>query len=85
MLQIYPAHDLEQVATRLHGEFGVLSHPHVERCVADAWKCAEHLGFEVTIDLVERVARERLQAMIKSEPPSAATLRPRLGEHDRLR
>ncbi len=84
MLQTYPSYDLEQVAARLHGEFGALPHRSVRRCVADAWKCAAHLGFEVTIELVERVAREHLQAMIKSEPPSAGRVPPRQADHDRL-
>lgn len=84
MLHIYPAYDLTRVAARLHGEFGTLPHPRVERCVTDAWRCAEHLGFEVTTALVERIARERLQAIIKAEPPSAKAIRPRLGEHDRI-
>ncbi|WP_046469102.1 hypothetical protein [Allosalinactinospora lopnorensis] len=84
MLQISPAHDLQQVTARLHDEFGALSPRRVERCITDTWKCAEHLGFDVTPGLVERVARERLQAMVKSEPPSREAVRPRPDEHDQL-
>ncbi|ASU83118.1 hypothetical protein CDO52_10285 [Nocardiopsis gilva YIM 90087] len=70
MLQTYPVRDLQQVAARLHDEFSALSHRCVERCVSDSWKCAEHLGYQVTPSLVEGLAREHLQAVINSEPPS---------------
>ncbi|GAA3747684.1 hypothetical protein HDA32_001549 [Spinactinospora alkalitolerans] len=83
MLKTYDAGDLQQVTAQLRTEFDALPHKCVERCVADTWRCAEHLGFKVTPGLVERVAREHLQAMIKSEPPSS--LRPpRLAGRDRL-
>lgn len=84
MLQTYPVVDLQRIAVRLHDEFTVLSHRCVERCVNDTWKCAEHLGFMATPDLVERVAREHLQAMIKSAPPSGLIAPPRAHGHDRL-
>ncbi|GAB3212489.1 hypothetical protein ACQEU5_16120 [Marinactinospora thermotolerans] len=85
MLKTYPVGDLRQVTTRLHAEFSALSHQRVERCVADTWRCAEHLGFDVTPGLVERVAREHLQAMVKSEPPSnlGSTVVPGSGPHGR--
>jgi hypothetical protein len=58
------------ITQRLSIEFVVFSQDTVDRCVADVWACAEHLGLEVTPPLVERVAREHLTAMVKSEPPS---------------
>ncbi|MFC7330079.1 hypothetical protein [Marinactinospora rubrisoli] len=63
--------DLEQLADRLHLEFAALPHPHVRRCVADTWRCAAHLGYDVTPGLVERVARERLHAAVNSRPTAA--------------
>ncbi|TDQ48219.1 hypothetical protein [Actinorugispora endophytica] len=82
MLRTYQPVDLQRVIIRLRMEFKSLPQRSVERCVTDTWRCAEHLGFEVTPRLVERVAREHLRALVKSEPPSAA--RPRPGDHDRL-
>ncbi|MBV2363604.1 hypothetical protein ACFPZ0_09935 [Streptomonospora nanhaiensis] len=73
MLQTYPVSDLHRVAVQLHHEFAALSRRCVERCVDDTWKCAEHLGLSVTPGLVERVAREHLQAMVKSAPQSGLT------------
>jgi hypothetical protein len=58
------------ITRRLATMFVVFSHDTVERCVADVWACAEHLGFEATTPLIERMAYERLTAMVKSEPPS---------------
>ncbi|MDA2811963.1 hypothetical protein O4J56_15075 [Nocardiopsis sp. RSe5-2] len=84
MLQTFPATGLQQVARRLNDEFGSLSPRFVERCVCDAWNCAEHLGFQATPVLVERVARERLQAMVMSQPPSGRLAPPRLPDHDTL-
>ncbi|GLU48043.1 hypothetical protein [Nocardiopsis ansamitocini] len=78
MLKTYQPVDVQRVTARLHTEFQVLPQRSVERCVADTWRCAEHLGFEATPALVERIAREHLRALIKSEPPS--TPQPRNGE-----
>lgn len=75
MLQTFPVQDLSRISARLHDEFSALSHRCVERCVSDAWNCAEHLGITVTPHLVERVAREHLEAMVKSVPPSRHTAR----------
>ncbi|HEY7488119.1 MAG TPA: hypothetical protein VH912_26985 [Streptosporangiaceae bacterium] len=58
------------ITRRLATEFMVFSQDTVARCVADVWACAEHLGLEATPPLVERIAREHLTAMVKSEPPS---------------
>ncbi|GHD26779.1 hypothetical protein [Nocardiopsis kunsanensis] len=79
MLQTFPVQDLSRISARLHDEYSALPHRRVERCVSDAWKCAEHLGIAVTPHLVERVAREHLEAMVTpSQPdrdaPSADTL-----------
>jgi hypothetical protein len=77
MLQTFPVHDLTKISARLHDEFSGLSHRCVQRCVSDTWNCFQHLGITVTPDLVERVAREHLEAMVNSVPPShPAALRP---------
>ena len=70
MLQTFPVQNLRQISARLHDEFSGLSPRCVERCVSDTWHCAEHLGIPVTPHLVERVAREHLEAMVNSVPPS---------------
>lgn len=54
----------------LADEFPILSADAVARCVADARACLAHLGIEATPALIERVAREHLVGMVKSEPPS---------------
>lgn len=76
MLQTFPVQDLSRISARLHDEFSALSHRCVERCVSDTWNCAEHLGITVTPHLVERVAREHLEAMVNSVPPSRKPTRP---------
>ncbi|KAB2346420.1 hypothetical protein [Actinomadura rudentiformis] len=58
------------LARRLAAEFATFSTGTVERCVADVHACMTHLGLDATPDLVERLAREHLVGMIKSEPPS---------------
>ncbi|MFL1380207.1 MULTISPECIES: hypothetical protein [unclassified Nocardiopsis] len=70
MLQTFPVQDLRRISARLHDEFNGLSHRCVEQCVSDTWNCVEHLGIAVTPHLVERVAREHLEAMVNSVPPS---------------
>ncbi|MFG2003213.1 hypothetical protein ACGFNU_29035 [Spirillospora sp. NPDC048911] len=60
----------DRLARRLAAEFATVSAGTVERCVADVQVCMTHLGFEATPDRVERLARERLVGVIKSEPPS---------------
>lgn len=69
MLQTFPVQDLSRISARLHDEYSALSHRRVERCVNDTWKCAEHLGIAVTPHLVERVAREHLEAMVTPSQP----------------
>jgi hypothetical protein len=66
----YHSENHHTITRRLSAEFMVLTHDTVARCVADAWACTEHLGLEVTPPRVERIAREHLTAMVKSEPPS---------------
>lgn len=61
------------LAQRLQAEFAVFSNGTVERCVADVQACMTHLGVEATPALVERIAREHLIGMVKSEPPSGRT------------
>jgi hypothetical protein len=58
------------VIARLAAEFLTVPVDNVGRCVADVWACAEHLGLDVTPEIVERVARERLLGMVNSAPPS---------------
>jgi hypothetical protein len=73
MLPVLAGHQSEirhTITRRLTAEFLVFSGDTVARCVSDTWACTEHLGLEVTPLLVERIARERLTAMVKSEPPS---------------
>lgn len=60
----------EPIVGRLLNEFVGLPHSTVERCVVDVWACVEHLGLAVTPHQVERVAREHLMGVVKSEPPS---------------
>lgn len=62
--------DYAKVVGRLCAEFGELPRHRVERCVADVCACASHLGFDVTPELVEKIARERLVGAVKSRPPS---------------
>ncbi|WP_047869578.1 hypothetical protein [Nocardiopsis sp. RV163] len=76
MLQTFPVQDLSRISARLHDEFSALSHRCVERCVSDTWNCVEHLGITVTPHLVERVAREHLEAMVNSVPPSPPARKP---------
>ncbi|MGI5164132.1 hypothetical protein ACQEU3_07225 [Spirillospora sp. CA-253888] len=58
------------LARRLTAEFVSFSPDTVERCVADVQACATHLGLDPTPTMVERMAREHLVGMLKSEPPS---------------
>jgi hypothetical protein len=60
----------ESITSRLGAEFLGVPGEVVDRCVADVWACAEHLGVDVTPALVERNARERLLARVNSSPPS---------------
>ncbi len=70
---------------RLALEFSSFSRDTVERCVADVQACMTHLGLEATPALVERMAREHLVGMVKSEPPSGRLPRARAngGDPDR--
>jgi hypothetical protein len=58
------------LARRLEAEFGSVCADTVRRCIADVQACMAHLGIETTPALVERMAREHLIGVIKSEPPS---------------
>ncbi|HEX2315848.1 MAG TPA: hypothetical protein VHJ17_19035 [Thermomonospora sp.] len=60
----------EVLSRRLAAEFAVLPTETVRRCVADVLACMTHLGVEATPALVERMAREHLVGVVKSEPPS---------------
>ncbi|MFC5750258.1 hypothetical protein [Actinomadura rugatobispora] len=61
---------------RLAAEFATVTPDTVERCVADVQACVAHLGLEPTPALVERMAREHLVGMVKSEPPSGRVAGP---------
>ncbi|MBD3143588.1 hypothetical protein IEQ31_10420 [Microbispora camponoti] len=61
---------MELVTHRLAAEFLTVPPSTVARCVADAWACGQHLGLDVTAEIVERIARERLLGMVNSAPPS---------------
>ncbi|MCW2943411.1 MAG: hypothetical protein JWR24_128 [Actinoallomurus sp.] len=65
---------------RLCRDFAALSSDTVERCVHDVWLRGRHLGLDLTPPLVERVAREHLVCIVKSEPPSARRAEPPAGE-----
>lgn len=58
------------LAQRLSAEFIGLPRATVEQCVADVSACVTHLGVDATPSLVERIVREHLVGMVKSEPPS---------------
>ncbi|WP_242906132.1 hypothetical protein [Actinomadura terrae] len=64
------AHD---ALTRLSEEFTSFSTEAVRRCVTDVQACMTHLGLDASPDKVERMAREHLLGMLKSEPPSGRT------------
>ncbi|GAA2859194.1 hypothetical protein GCM10010517_17710 [Streptosporangium fragile] len=59
----------EPVSARLSAEFLTVPVETVDRCVAEVRACAEHLGIKPTPEVVERVARERLLALVNSAPP----------------
>ncbi|MEV0583755.1 hypothetical protein [Nonomuraea sp. NPDC050310] len=63
----------EPVSLRLAEEFLTVPVDTIDRCVADVCACADHLGIEATADVIERIAREHLLAIVNSAPP------PRLG------
>ncbi|MDF5755386.1 hypothetical protein [Spongiactinospora sp. TRM90649] len=58
----------DPVSARLTAEFRQVPAESVERCVADTWARARHLGIGATADIVERVAREHLLALVNSAP-----------------
>lgn len=60
----------EALARRLCDEFATFPADTVHRCVADVQACMTHLGLDATPDTVERMAREHLTGILKSEPPS---------------
>ncbi|XRQ12831.1 hypothetical protein ACN3XK_18690 [Actinomadura welshii] len=60
----------EALTQRLSDEFATFPWDAVHRCVADVQACMAHLGLEATPARVERMAREQLTGILKSEPPS---------------
>jgi hypothetical protein len=64
---------------RLALEFSSFTIATVERCVADVQACMTHLGVDPTPAMVERIAREHLVGMVKSQPPSGPGRAPRAG------
>ncbi|MCF6473627.1 hypothetical protein FAF44_35365 [Nonomuraea sp. MG754425] len=59
----------EPVSLRLAEEFLTIPVDTIDRCVSDVCACAQHLGISATPEIVERVARERLLAIVNSAPP----------------
>jgi hypothetical protein len=59
----------DPVSARLTAEFLTVPLGTVARCVADVRACAEHLGVDATPEVIERVAREHLLALVNSAPP----------------
>ena len=55
---------------RLCDEFATFPLDAVHRCVADVQARMAHLGLDATPARVERMAREHLTGILKSEPPS---------------
>ena len=60
----------DALTRRLSDEFTTFPWDAVDRCVADVQACMAHLGLEATPARVERLAREQLTGILKSEPPS---------------
>jgi hypothetical protein len=60
----------DALARRLCDEFTTFPSDAVHRCVADVQACMAHLGLDATPARVERMAREHLTGILKSEPPS---------------
>jgi len=59
----------EPVSLRLAEEFLTVPVDTIDRCVADVCACTNHLGITATAEIVERIARERLLAIVNSAPP----------------
>ncbi|TDE42651.1 hypothetical protein E1295_27295 [Nonomuraea mesophila] len=59
----------EPVSLRLAEEFLTVPVDTIDRCVADVCACAQHLGVAATPEIVERIAREHLLAIVNSAPP----------------
>ncbi|WP_442811634.1 MULTISPECIES: hypothetical protein [unclassified Streptosporangium] len=59
----------EPMTSHLAAEFLTVPVDTVGKCVAEVCACAEHLGIETTPEIVERVAREHLLALVNSAPP----------------
>lgn len=64
---------MDLVIARLAAEFVTVPPATLSRRVADVWACAEHLGLNVTPEIIERVARERLLGLVNSTPPPPRT------------
>ncbi|GAA2255916.1 hypothetical protein AB0C84_27265 [Actinomadura sp. NPDC048955] len=60
----------DELARRLCDEFASFPSDAVHRCVADVQACMAHLGLDATPARVERMAREQLTGILKSQPPS---------------
>ncbi|TDD86955.1 hypothetical protein [Actinomadura rubrisoli] len=60
----------DALTRRLSDEFATFSSDAVHQCVNDVHACMTHLGLDATPARVERMAREHLLGMLKSEPPS---------------
>ncbi|NDU74073.1 hypothetical protein GWI34_15720 [Actinomadura sp. DSM 109109] len=66
----HPNETRDALERRLCDEFASVSSGAVHQCVADVQACMAHLGLEATPARVERMAREQLTGILKSQPPS---------------
>jgi len=61
----------DPVSLHLASEFLSLPIDTIDRCVGNVLSCTEHIGIEATPDMIERMAREHLLALVNSAPPSS--------------
>ncbi|MCW2914994.1 MAG: hypothetical protein JWN52_3062 [Actinomycetia bacterium] len=55
--------DILRIGSRLASEFPAIDRHTIDRQVRDTWNCAAHLGADVTLGVVEELAREHLIAL----------------------
>lgn len=62
----------DALTARLAAEFLDVPTEIVSGRVRDAWARTEHLGITATPEVIERIAREHLLAVVNSTPPPKA-------------